>query len=264
LTAAHHPDGSITNYGSHGDGYVTEQPAGVGRDTLRETTYTRDAAGNVTDEIRTGIGPYRETERVTFAYDAANRLVSESYDGVKKTYTYDKAGNITGDGANAYTYDKQNRLMEVTGVDAATCEYDDSGNLIRKADQDGVTQYAYNARNKLELGERDDGQRSEYSYNALDVRVGNVQTRENKNAGYANAALDNGSEHARDYQPALSDGMATWQRVWEMEVGTDQVKTDSDSGIANGENLAPHPRHYETPLRGLHRWGFEMRPRAET
>jgi hypothetical protein len=28
----------------------------------------------------------------------------------RATFAYDTAGNITGDGANVYTYDKQNRL----------------------------------------------------------------------------------------------------------------------------------------------------------
>jgi RHS repeat-associated protein len=50
--------------------------------------------------------------------------------------------------------------------------------------------------------------------------VGNTQTRRNENAGYANAGLNNGSEHIRDYTPALDDDRATRQRSWETEVGT--------------------------------------------
>ena len=52
------------------------------------------------------------------------------------------------------------------------------------------------------------------------MRVQNTQIRKNKNKGYENFKLNNGSEFLKDYLKALSDGRATKQRVWETEVGT--------------------------------------------
>lgn len=68
--------------------------------------------------------------------------------------------------------------------------------------------------------EQSDGQSSTYTYNALGVRIGNEQVRKNKNSGYANADLNNGSQHIREYILALADNRATWQRAWESEVGS--------------------------------------------
>ena len=56
-------------------------------------------------------------------------------------------------------------------------------------------------------------------YNALGVRVENVQVRENENFGYKNSNLFDGSGGV-DYQRFLDDWRATWQRAWETEVGT--------------------------------------------
>lgn len=73
---------------------------------------------------------------------------------------------------------------------------------------------------KLIKGELSDGQSSTYTYNALGIRIENVQVRENKNSGYQNAPLNNGSTYIKDYTVALSDLRAIWQRTWETEVGT--------------------------------------------
>jgi hypothetical protein len=68
-------------------------------------------------------------------------------------------------------------------------------------------------------GEKDNGESSTYTYNALGVRVQNVQIRENVNAGYANSDINDGS-HGTDYRDFLSDHRAAWQPAWETEVGT--------------------------------------------
>ena len=43
------------------------------------------------------------------------------------------------------------------------------------------------------------GQSSTYTYNALNVRIKNVQVRDNKNAAHANSDLKDGS-HGTDYR----------------------------------------------------------------
>jgi hypothetical protein len=51
------------------------------------------------------------------------------------------------------------------------------------------------------LSELREGVAINKSNNALGMRVQNIQTRENQNAGHSNADLDNGSEHIQDYAP---------------------------------------------------------------
>ena len=68
---------------------------------------------------------------------------------------------------------------------------------------------------------------SEYLYNALGVRIENVQIRTNRNAGNQNADLKDGS-HGTDYLRFLKDGRSTWQRVWETEIGT-TVQNDKET-----------------------------------
>ncbi|MCL2046898.1 MAG: hypothetical protein FWG88_11005 [Oscillospiraceae bacterium] len=55
------------------------------------------------------------------------------------------------------------------------------------------------------MGERSDGQSSEYIYNAMGVRIANTQVRVNKNAGYASSELIGFS--GVDYSRFLRDGM---------------------------------------------------------
>ena len=64
---------------------------------------------------------------------------------------------------------------------------------------DCVTVYTNNTRNRLIKGEKDDGQSSTYTYNALSVRIKNVQVRVNVNKGYANSDQDNGSDNMEKY-----------------------------------------------------------------
>jgi YD repeat-containing protein len=179
--------------------------------------------GNLKGEVRTGVDFDKREESVRYSYDAGNRLTLTTIDGKSSVCAYDDAGNLLSDGAYTYVYDDFNHLTSRTGAAGTTAYlYDAAGNLIRQTSPDGVTEYSYNAQSRLLKGEKDDGQSSEYTYNALGARIKNVQVRENANTGYANADLDNGSAHIRDYTDALSDGRANWQRTWETEAGTVQ------------------------------------------
>jgi RHS repeat-associated protein len=222
LIKATYTDGSTTEYDYNKSGRLVEQKEVTpGNSTLRSLTYSYDDAGNLMTENRTGVKYDRRSEMIAYAYDRADKLVSEKIDGVTKTNTYDKAGNLVSDGTYTYTYDRQNRLTQKTGTGGTTTyTYDNSGNLISEASPSGTATYTYNAQDRLIKGEKSTGETSEYVYNALGIRVSNIQTRENQNAGHSNADLDNGSVHIQDYTPALDDDRATWQRVWESEVGT--------------------------------------------
>jgi RHS repeat-associated protein len=214
--------GSTTEYDYNKAGCLVEQKEVTpGNVTLRSLTYSYDDAGNLMTENRTGVKYDRRSEMIAYSYDRANKLVSEKIDGVTRANTYDKAGNLLNDGEYTYTYDRQNRLTQKVGTGGTTTyTYDNSGNLIKETSPQGEATYTYNAQDRLIKGEKSTGETSEYVYNALGVRVSNIQIRKNQNAGHANADLDNGSIHIQDYTPALDDDRATWQRVWESEVGT--------------------------------------------
>jgi RHS repeat-associated protein len=121
------------------------------------TTYGYDADGQLTSAtLPTG-------EKITYAYDAAgNRTVVSDTGGTTTnyvtndvneyttvggyTYSYDADGNLTVTGGPAgntiYTYDDENRLIEVqTPTDTETYKYDALGNLISSTDNGKTTQY---------------------------------------------------------------------------------------------------------------------------
>ncbi len=188
--------------------------------TRRQIAYTYDDAGNVTSKNRSGVDIDKRDELFRYYYDDANQLIRTTLEGKTTKYAYDLAGNMLSDGTYTYAYDLQNRLLSKTGKDGTTTyTYDAAGNLVKEDAPDGTVTYTYNAQNRLVKGERSDGQSSTYAYNALGVRIENKQVRFNRNAGNQNSDLKDGS-HGTDYLDFLSDLRATWQRVWETEVGT--------------------------------------------
>ena len=216
-----HSDGSTTEYDYNAAGLLTlQKEVTKSNSTRRQTAYTYDDAGNIVSENRSGVDIGKKDELVRYYYDKANQLIRTNVEGKNTKYSYDLAGNLLSDGTNTYTYDLQNRLTSKTGKDGTTTyTYDAAGNLIKKAAPDGTTEYTYTAQNKLKTGKTEDGQSSTYTYNALNVRIKNVQVRDNKNAGHANSDLKDGS-HGTDYLDFLMDGRFFWQRTCETEVGT--------------------------------------------
>src|SRR3972149_4382399 len=96
-------------------------PWGVG-------SFTYDSVGNRTSKDIAG-------ENINYSYGADNRL-----SGV----VHDPNGNIIDDGVFTYTYDSENRLIQVTnGVDVITYEYDGDGRRIKRVTNDETTYYAY-------------------------------------------------------------------------------------------------------------------------
>jgi len=68
------------------------------------------------------------------------------YSAVNATgYQYDDNGNLTNDGATAYTYDAENRLVGASGAKTATLAYDPLGRLYETSGAAGanLTRYLY-------------------------------------------------------------------------------------------------------------------------
>jgi RHS repeat-associated protein len=226
LVKTAYTDGSTTEFAYNAAGLMTMQKeVDKSKSTLRQINYGYDDNGNLTTESRSGVEPARILEQLSYEYDRVDRLTRQKLEGVTTSYSYDAAGNLLSDGEYRYTYDVQNRLNKKTGSEGTySYTYDNAGNRTEQTAPDGTTtSYEYNAQGKLTRGTIDGGEineTSEYFYNALSVRIGNTQVRENENYGYRNADLNNGSRRIKDYLPALSDERATWQRVWESEVTT--------------------------------------------
>ena len=118
------------------------------------------------------------TDIIRYTYDDCGRLIKESGDYAKKSYTYDKYSNITGvtDSINNTTvsrvYDKNNRLTSEVGSagDVTSYYYDKNGNTTLKTATGGKRAvYKYNGFNQLVSAE-ENGVKSSYTYDGTGLR----------------------------------------------------------------------------------------------
>ena len=151
-------------------------------DFLKETL-SYDKAGRMTGLERVGEN-LAIAGSMSYAYDGAGQLISYRRGQNTETYGYDLLGNRTfrktngADGA-VYQYNALNQLVSLSenGKQYAY-EYDKRGNLIQESlDGAAVRQYTYNAANRMTLGKNlETGEETRYDYNALYMRIKNVQT----------------------------------------------------------------------------------------
>ncbi len=104
-------------------------------------SWTYDIWGNRTDQTVTG-GTCNASH---VSVNAKNQLV----DPVNNIYHYDAAGNLTSDGSHSYTYDAENRLIQVDGT-PGTCStatacyvYDALGRRVEKITPSRTNNYIY-------------------------------------------------------------------------------------------------------------------------
>ena len=98
-----------------------------------------------------------------YTYDRLDRIETDTENGVLKTFTYDAASQLTGDGTRTYDYDATgNRLDQVIGpqnliasADGWVYTYDDEKNVTvkEKAATGERWDYAYDWDNLLVLAE---------------------------------------------------------------------------------------------------------------
>ncbi|MFH1146227.1 MAG: RHS repeat-associated core domain-containing protein [Pseudomonadota bacterium] len=107
-----------------------DYPAGY---SFSDTTYSFDPVGNRVSNIRDG---------VTTAYASNNLNEYTSVGGT--TLACDANGNLVSDGVNTYSYDYDNRLVQVgTLGDTISFAYDALGRRISKTSLAGTTRYIY-------------------------------------------------------------------------------------------------------------------------
>ena len=98
--------------------------------------------GRVTD-VRHANAAGATLAEYAYGYDAADRLTSETVNGVARTYGYDVANQLTNDNGTPHTYDKAGNRTDpgyVTGPGNRLLSdgtwsytYDDAGNLVKKS-----------------------------------------------------------------------------------------------------------------------------------
>ncbi|MGH7706439.1 MAG: RHS repeat-associated core domain-containing protein [Vulcanimicrobiaceae bacterium] len=111
-----------------------------GRGGLRSAhaAYTYDASDNLL--AATGPGAF------TAKANNANQLTQVTKKGVTATWTFDKDGNLLGDGTRAYTWDAENRLLSVTlnaTKQTSTFAYDALGRRVAITDSGITTRYRW-------------------------------------------------------------------------------------------------------------------------
>lgn len=109
------------------------------------TGYQYDLSGNRTN-LNLGANHYPSTIATT-----SNRLTADT-GSINRTYSYDGAGNITGDGQDIYTYYNSGRLKQVTrnGNNIYSLQYNGLGQFVHRTNNN--THYVYDAAGHL-LGE---------------------------------------------------------------------------------------------------------------
>ena len=143
-TASYNAANLITGYSHAGGLNPAQYDQSFGYDTADRlisftlggttTGYSYDSNGNRTQQS----GP-----NVTYTYaTASNRLNSAAFE-VPRTYSYDNAGNLVGDGLYSYTYSDRGRLAQVRGNVSLHMFYNAIGQRVLKAKASGPTYYVY-------------------------------------------------------------------------------------------------------------------------
>ncbi|MFF2658253.1 LamG-like jellyroll fold domain-containing protein [Kitasatospora sp. NPDC058032] len=156
---------------------------------LTATAYAYDLDNRLTRKIVSGTltEPAKDN---TYGYDFAGRLTSWTADGTTTPYTWDAAGNRTGNGTATASYDERNRLV---GDGTSTYRYTARGTLA--AVTTGVQQEAlgYDAFNRLVS----DGSTT-YTYDGLDRVSTRNAAKFTYDGGTNNLVSDGTWSYARD------------------------------------------------------------------
>ncbi len=178
LVSVQAPNGVSTSYDYDARDRLTRVthtgPAGL----LARYDYTLDAAGHRTQVIESG--PATAGRTVTWVHDTLHRLVGETVTApgqptTTATYTLDAVGNRTrmdrGGGVTQFTYDADDRLISEAGpAGVTTSTYDGNGNLRTRTSPSGAQSFAYDADYRL-VGASGAGGTAYFDYDADGMRV---------------------------------------------------------------------------------------------
>src|SRR5262249_3909069 len=143
-------NGSMTTRAYDTDGRITSVSS------AGQSSYTYYADGtihSVTSDAQSMASTLTGTTTLTPAGNS-NRPTAIS-GPLTRSYSYDAAGNLTGDGVNTFTYNNAGRLASATNASGQTTyTYNASGQRARKAGPGGTTYFVYDEAGHL-IGEYD-------------------------------------------------------------------------------------------------------------
>ncbi|MFB9238252.1 RHS repeat-associated core domain-containing protein [Plantactinospora siamensis] len=157
------PNGVTTTVGRDNPGRVTSLTFDHAGSTLGSLGYTWDAAGHLTGETSTNLGPNR-----TYGYDDNSRVNSDTGTG----YGYDPADHLTTNGTVTQTYDAAGQLATSTpsGGASTTYTFDPRGNRTKATTGTASTSYGYDQANRL-TSYTSASTTATYAYNGDGLRV---------------------------------------------------------------------------------------------
>lgn len=141
---------------------------------------------------------YPDGSQVAFAYDAIGRLTQMTDDSGTSAYTYDDLGRLTAYNGVMYTYDAAGNLRTLTypGGKTVTYTYDDQNRLVQMTDWVGrQTVYSYNLAGLVTNIALPNGTRVEYGDDSAGRIIGlrNLQGNDDVIASYAYTLDENGN-----------------------------------------------------------------------
>lgn len=135
------PSGAVTTYGYDSLNRVKSAVEKNGATTNASWTYSYDASGNRTQQVRAG-ATGAASGTINYTYNTANRITGTSADTT--TWTYDGAGNQTRNGITGQTA-TFNSQAAVTGIGATTYTAFGQGNTEQLTRSASTTSYTSSA-----------------------------------------------------------------------------------------------------------------------
>jgi RHS repeat-associated protein len=117
------------------------------------------------------IGKSTEQGNYSYQYDNLYRLTqATNAGGENEAYTYDLLGNrlTSANAAGSWAYNENNELISYGDI---SYEYDSNGNVVKKTDQTGTTNFAYDLDNRLVQLTTSNSQLTTYYYDPFGRRL---------------------------------------------------------------------------------------------
>lgn len=192
--------GSSSTYTYNAKGQPVKAEYQFDDGTFMENHISYDPSGRIIGTEKLG-GMPELPKNITYTYDALGRLMSCKEGQNTEAYGYDGLGNriyknVNGNEEAVYQYNALNQLMARTENGCSySYGYDKRGNLTEeKVDGSLLRQYLYDATGHMCRTENlESGEKTEYGYNGLYMRVRNVQTRQDRTDGNVSRTENAGS-----------------------------------------------------------------------
>jgi len=153
----------------------------IEKDGELQISYAYDDIGNIAS-VTDKLGNATE-----YTYDRSSRMESVSFEGRTIEYEYDENGNrksidYDGEVEEAYTYDKNNRLLELVNrkagggiISSYSYTYDKAGRQTSRTDSYGTTEYTYDKAGRI-LKVEAPGKTTVYTYDGAGNRISQDET----------------------------------------------------------------------------------------